>query len=134
MVVKHVDAYGDSLLVVQQVTGEFQCLEGSLRACLDACLNIIDSFAKFQIWHVPRHKNQRANMLAQQASGYDVGGCNFHIQEKPMREDLEFFVQVQMSWLSRLLVDASQPASRLTYGQPDQSAREAFKLAQRNFQ
>jgi hypothetical protein len=30
-------------------------------------------------------------MLAQQASGYDVGGRNFHIQEKPMHEDLEFF-------------------------------------------
>jgi hypothetical protein len=29
-------------------------------------------------------------MLAQQASGYDVGGHNFHIQEKPMHEDLEF--------------------------------------------
>ena len=41
--VKHVDAYGDSLLVVQQVAGEFQCLEGSLRACLD----VIDYFAEF---------------------------------------------------------------------------------------
>jgi ribonuclease HI len=30
MRVKHVEAYGDSLLVVQQVAGEFQCLEGSL--------------------------------------------------------------------------------------------------------
>jgi hypothetical protein len=131
--VKHVEAYGDSLLVVQQVTSELQCLEGSLRAFLDACLNIIDSFAKFQIRHVPRHKNQRANMLAQQASSYDVGGRNFHIQEKPMHEDLEFFVQVQTSRLSRLLVDASQSASRLTCGQPDQSTREAFKSAQRNF-
>jgi ribonuclease HI len=47
MKVKHVEAYGDSLLVVQQVAGEFQCLEGSLRACLDACDNIIDHFAEF---------------------------------------------------------------------------------------
>jgi hypothetical protein len=29
-------------------------------------------------------------MLAQQASSYDVGGRNFHIQEKPMHEDLKF--------------------------------------------
>ena len=28
MEVKHVEAYGDSLLVVQQVAGEFQCLDG----------------------------------------------------------------------------------------------------------
>jgi hypothetical protein len=29
-------------------------------------------------------------MLAQQAFGYDIGGHNFHIQEKPMHENLEF--------------------------------------------
>jgi ribonuclease HI len=49
MGVKHVVAYGDSLLMVQQVAGEFQCLERSLRVCLDACLDIIGSLAKFQI-------------------------------------------------------------------------------------
>jgi hypothetical protein len=43
--------------VVQQVVGEFQCLEESLKVCLDACLDIIGSFAKFQIRHIPRHEN-----------------------------------------------------------------------------
>ena len=90
MEVKHVEAYGDSLLVVQQDDGEFQCLEGSLRTSLDACLEIIDYFAEFWIWHIPRHENQKANMLAQQASGYDVGGRNFHIQEQPMHENFNF--------------------------------------------
>jgi hypothetical protein len=47
MEVKQVEAYGDSLLVVQQVVGEFQCLKGSLRACLNACLDIIGYFAEF---------------------------------------------------------------------------------------
>ena len=47
MVVKHAEAYGNSLLVVQEVAGEFQCLEASLRTCLDACLDIIDYFAEF---------------------------------------------------------------------------------------
>jgi len=68
-----VEAYGDSLLVVKQVASEFQCLEGSLRICVDACLDIIDYFAEFRIRHIPSHENQKANMLAQQASGYDVG-------------------------------------------------------------
>jgi ribonuclease HI len=81
MRVQHVEAYGDSLLVVQQVAREFQCLEGSLRACLDACLDIIGSFAEFRIQHVPSHENQKANMLSQQASGCDVSGRNFHTQE-----------------------------------------------------
>jgi hypothetical protein len=30
-------------------------------------------------------------MLAQQASGYDVGGHNFHIQEQPMYKNFNFF-------------------------------------------
>ena len=47
MEVKHVETYGGSLLVVQQVASEFQCLEGSLRACLNDCLDIIDYFAEF---------------------------------------------------------------------------------------
>jgi ribonuclease HI len=91
MGVKHVEAYGDSLLVVQQIAVEFQCLEGSLRVCLDASLDIIGSLVEFQIQHVLRHENQRANMLAQQASSYNVGGHNFHIQEKPMHENFKFF-------------------------------------------
>jgi len=77
----HVEAFGDSLLVAQQVVDEFQCLEGSLDAHLDVCLDIIASFAKFWIQHIPRYENFKANMLAQQASGYDIGGHNFHIQE-----------------------------------------------------
>jgi hypothetical protein len=68
--------------MAQQVVDEFQCLEGSLDAHLDMCLDIIASFAEFRIRHIPRHENQKTNMLAQQASGYDVGGCNFHVQEK----------------------------------------------------
>jgi ribonuclease HI len=112
MGVKHVEAYGDSLLVVQQVAGEFQCLEGSLRACLDACLDIIGSFVEFQIWHVPRHENQKVNMLAQQASGYDVGGCNFHIQEQPMHEDLYFFrVSAEESAKPTALASLADPNS-----------------------
>ena len=44
MGVKHVIAFGDSLLVVQQVARNFQCLEGSLNVYLDKCLEIIQSF------------------------------------------------------------------------------------------
>jgi hypothetical protein len=39
MKARHVEAFGDSLLVVQQVSGECQCLEGSLNAYLDKCLD-----------------------------------------------------------------------------------------------
>jgi hypothetical protein len=41
MVVKYVEAFADSLLVMQQITGTFQCLDGSLNTYLDKCLEII---------------------------------------------------------------------------------------------
>ena len=41
MGVKHVEAYGDSLLVVQHVSKVCQCYNSSLNAYLDKCLGII---------------------------------------------------------------------------------------------
>jgi hypothetical protein len=72
MGVKHVEAYGDSLLVVQQVSKVCQCLNGSLNAYLDKCLDIISCMDEFVIYHVPREENPKVNALAQQAFGYNV--------------------------------------------------------------
>jgi hypothetical protein len=47
MDVQHVLALGDSLLIVQQVPGAYQCLEGSLNVYLDKCLDIIKQFTEF---------------------------------------------------------------------------------------
>jgi ribonuclease HI len=77
MRVKHVEAYDDSLLVVQQVSKVCQCLNGSLNAYLDKCLDIISCVDEFGIYHIPREENPKANTLAQQASGYDVQKRNF---------------------------------------------------------
>jgi hypothetical protein len=58
MKVRHVEAFGDSLLVVQQVSGECQCLDGSLNAYIDKCLDVIKfNFDEFCIHHIPRHEN-----------------------------------------------------------------------------
>jgi hypothetical protein len=43
-----------------------------LNAYLDNCLDIISCMDEFDIYHVPREENPRANALAQQASGYNV--------------------------------------------------------------
>ena len=66
MGVKHVEAFGDSLLVVQQVSKVCQCYDGALNAYLDRCLDIISCFDEFVIQH------KKANALAQQASCYNV--------------------------------------------------------------
>jgi ribonuclease HI len=63
--VKHVEEFGDSLLVVQQVAGVYQCLDESLNAYLDKCLKIISLFDDFTTQHVSRDENTVANDLAQ---------------------------------------------------------------------
>jgi ribonuclease HI len=65
MKVRHVEAFGDSLLLVQKVSGECESLEGSLNAYLDKCLDVIKfNFDDFCIHHIPRHENCRAHDLA----------------------------------------------------------------------
>ncbi len=68
MDIKHVEAFGDSLLVVQQVVSVFQCFDGSLNAYPDKCLEIITLFDDFTMWHVSRDENIVENNLAQEAS------------------------------------------------------------------
>jgi ribonuclease HI len=82
MDVKHVKALGDSLLVVHEVSGKYQCLDRSLNAYLDKCLDVIARFDQFSIHHIYRHENSKPNDLAQQASGYSVSNKNFSITKK----------------------------------------------------
>jgi ribonuclease HI/probable phosphoglycerate mutase len=91
MVVKHVEAYGDSLLVLQQESKVCQCLNGSLNIYLDKCLDIISCMDEFVIYHVPREENPKANALAQQASGYNVQKRNFQ-ERKPMFSEAEGYI------------------------------------------
>jgi hypothetical protein len=49
MGVKSVEAFGDSLLVMQQVASVFQCFDGSLNAYLDKYLEIIALFNDFTV-------------------------------------------------------------------------------------
>jgi hypothetical protein len=56
MGVKHVEAFGDSLLDMQQIAGIFQCFDGSLNAYLDKCLKIIALFDDFTVQRVSRIK------------------------------------------------------------------------------
>jgi hypothetical protein len=84
MDVKHVEAFGNSLLVVHQVSGKYKCLDGSLNPYLDKCLDIIARFDEFSIHHIYRHENSKAKDLARQASSYNVSNKNFSITKKPM--------------------------------------------------
>jgi ribonuclease HI len=67
---RDVDVFGDSDLIMQQIKGDSQCLDGVLNSYRDRCLDIIKMFDAFSIKHIPQEENSRANRLAQQASGY----------------------------------------------------------------
>jgi hypothetical protein len=49
MGVKHVEAFEDSLLVMQQIASTFQCLDESLNAYHDKCLKNIALFDDFTV-------------------------------------------------------------------------------------
>jgi hypothetical protein len=78
------------LLVVHQVFRKYQCLDGSLNAHLDKCLDVIARFDEFSIHHIYRHENSRANDLVQQASSYNVSSKNFSITKKLMCAHVQY--------------------------------------------
>jgi hypothetical protein len=87
------------------------------------CLDIIASFAELQIQHILRHENYKANMLAQQASGFDIGGRNFSIKEKPLQINLLYYV---LSKSVRLVSKVSQANLHLYGAEGPYPARSAF--------
>jgi ribonuclease HI len=99
MGVKHVEAFGDSLLVVQQISSIYQCFNGSLNAYLDKYLKIIASFNDFTGQLVPRDENTVANDLTQQASGFRSNRGKLYVLEKTGRFNF-------LKWMVRFSVDA----------------------------
>jgi ribonuclease HI len=61
---RDMDVFGDSNLIMQQIRGDSQCLDGVLNSYWDKCLDIIKLFDTFTIKHIPQEENSRANLLA----------------------------------------------------------------------
>jgi ribonuclease HI len=72
MGVKDVEVFGDSSLVVQQIKGDSQCLDGVLICYLSRCAWLFAEFDIFSIKHVHRESTAEANQLVQHALGYRV--------------------------------------------------------------
>jgi hypothetical protein len=85
---RDVDVFGDSNLIVQQIRGDSQCLDGVLNSYRDRCLDIIKLFDTFSIKHIPREENSRANRLAQQASDYIVSQGVFWVASVSLVEHM----------------------------------------------
>jgi ribonuclease HI len=81
MGVTHVKVFGDSQLVVQQILGKYQCLDGMVNDYLERCWDKVCSFDKFDIRNISRVENSRANSLVQEASSYRITWWKFHISK-----------------------------------------------------
>ena len=65
-----IEIFGDSLLIINQLIGLYECNEDALRGYYDECQRLLKEFPYVSLQHIPRAQNQEANHLAQSASGY----------------------------------------------------------------
>jgi len=76
-------AKSDSQLVIGQVTGEYQAKDPQMVAYLRYVKVLKGAFAAFELVHVPREQNARADLLAKLASSGKGGRQRTVIQEMP---------------------------------------------------
>ncbi|XP_028091525.1 uncharacterized protein LOC114291845 [Camellia sinensis] len=66
--VSHIWVFSDSLLIVEQITREFDAKKDTMRAYRDITLPLVLLFNTFNIKHISRAKNSKADEMAQLAS------------------------------------------------------------------
>ena len=59
-----VEIFGDSMLMINLLIGEYDCKDDILRIYHEECLQILKEFKKVTIQHVPKFYNGDANRLA----------------------------------------------------------------------
>nr|KYP38436.1 Transposon Ty3-G Gag-Pol polyprotein [Cajanus cajan] len=69
---KNIIIWGDSQLVIKQVTREYKCTNEKLIECKSRMIALLNSFDEVQLEHISRNTNRIANELAQTASGYKI--------------------------------------------------------------
>jgi len=90
-------AKSDSLLGTGQVTGEYQAKDPHMAAYLEYVQVLKESFDVFELVHVPREQNTRADLLAKLASSGKGGRQRTVIQEtlKTPRTIMEKMAEIQ---------------------------------------
>jgi len=95
---KSLMAKSDSLLVIGQVIGEYQPKDPQMVAYLQYVHILKKTFAVFELVHVPREQNARADLLAKLASSSKGGKQRIVIQEtlRTPRTTTEVTTEVQL--------------------------------------
>ncbi|GAU24562.1 hypothetical protein TSUD_149030 [Trifolium subterraneum] len=81
MEVEDLRAKSDSQLVTNQVAGEYQTKDPQLMKYLEKVKSLAKQFKSFELVHVPRYQNSRADLLSKLASTKKPGNNRTVIQE-----------------------------------------------------
>jgi len=65
-----IEVFGDSMLVINQLAGIYECQSEVLITYYERCIQLLREFKDFGLEHIPRLHIEEANRLAQHASGY----------------------------------------------------------------
>ncbi|CAL2240750.1 unnamed protein product [Prunus armeniaca] len=68
--------YGDSQLIINQLTGEYQCTSENLTLYYVTALNTANEFSRISFVYVPRAENHEANEMALVASSVNIPGSD----------------------------------------------------------
>ncbi|XP_024155777.1 uncharacterized protein Mb2253c-like [Rosa chinensis] len=84
--IQHLQIFIDSLLVVNQVNGDFEAKEPQMSSYQALARALIQRFTSFIITQIPRAKNDKADTLAKLAAAFPssaYGATKVEILEKP---------------------------------------------------
>ena len=76
LIIKILDVYGDSALVINQIKAEWDTRHVGLIPYKDYARRLLPFFNKVEFHHIPRDENQVADALATLASMYQVNTWN----------------------------------------------------------
>jgi len=96
-----VEIFGDSMLVINQLIGIYECRSEVLISYYERCLQLLKDFKDFHLEHIPRLHNEEANWLAQHASGY-----------QPIQEVLTSIVDVD-DWRTQIVDYSMDPSKKV---------------------
>ncbi|XP_068503697.1 uncharacterized protein [Phaseolus vulgaris] len=106
-------AKSDSLLVTGQVTGEFQAKDPQMAAYLEYVQELKRSFVLFEVVHVPREQNARADLLAKLASS-GKGGRQRTVIQETLKTPRAFVADHQVLQVCRSMERAARSHRSLT--------------------
>ena len=69
---KVLSTFFDSQLIVEQVNGEFEAKDDSMKMYLQQVREFVKKFHKFTLVHIPRSQNAQADSLAKLASSAET--------------------------------------------------------------